>query len=48
MCFREKIIKRTGGRTIFYITYILIPSVDLAHYKISHAKDLGIWDLWNK
>ena len=37
--FREGIIDRTGAQTMLYFTYILVSSVDLAHYGVSHVKD---------
>ena len=30
---------------MFYLTFSMMPSVDLACYGISHAQDIGIWRL---
>ena len=37
--YSEGIIECTGAQTMFYITYTMISSVDLAHYGVSCAKD---------
>ena len=44
--FSEGITDRTGGRTMLYLTCVMITSVDLACYRLSRAKDLDIWGLW--
>ena len=36
----------TSEETILCLTYTMISSVDLAHYGLFCAKDLGIWGLW--
>ena len=46
MCFSEWIIDRTGGQTMLYLTCTMLYSVNLARYRVSGAKDLGIWGLW--
>ena len=33
------IIDRTGAQTMLYLTCTIISSVDLAHYRVSRAKD---------
>ena len=35
-------------RIVFYLTCIMISSVDLVRYGISRAKDLSIWEWWHK
>ena len=35
----RRVIDRTGAQTMLYLTCTTIPSVDLAHYIVSHAKD---------
>ena len=37
--FSEGIIDRTGAQTMLYLTRSTITSVDLAHYRVSRAKD---------
>ena len=37
--FSEGIIDRTGAQTMLYLTCTTITSVDLAHYRVSRAKD---------
>ena len=37
--FNEGIIDRTGAQTMLYLTCAMISSVDLAHCRVSHAKD---------
>ena len=36
--FSSGIIDRTGAQTMLYLTCTIISSVDLAHYRVSHAK----------
>ena len=37
--FNEGIIDRTGAQTMLYLTCTIISSVDLAHHRVSCAKD---------
>ena len=37
--YRGIIIDHTGARTMLYLTFTMISSVDLAHYGVSRAKD---------
>ena len=39
------IIDRTGGQILFFLTFIIVSSVDLACYHVSRAGDLGIGGL---
>ena len=43
--FSEKIIDRTDGETMLYLSCTMISGVDLARFRVSRAKDLGIWGL---
>ena len=40
--FRKMIIDRTGAQAMLFFTCTMICSVDLTHYRVYHAKDLGI------
>ena len=39
LSFSEGTIDRTGPQTMLYLTCTTITSVDLAHYRVSRAKD---------
>ena len=45
MSFSEWIIDYTVGRTMLYLICSTRPSVDLARYDLSRAKDLGIGEM---
>ena len=45
MHFSESIIDHTGGQTMLYLTCTMIPRIDLACYRILHAKVLGFWKM---
>ena len=44
--FSEGIIDRTVAQTMLYLTFTIMSSVELTHYGVFHAKDLGISGLW--
>ena len=35
----------TAGQTVLYLTYSMIPSVDLARYEVSRSKDLSFLEI---
>ena len=48
MSFSEWIIDRTGRQTILYLNRSMVPNVDLACYRVSHAKNMGNWEMSRK
>ena len=45
MSFSEWIITHTGGQTMLFLTCSMMPSVDLACYRILRSKVLGFWKM---
>ena len=43
-----EIIHRSGVQTVLYLACTMVSSVDLAHNRVSRAKELGICGLWYK